>query len=65
MVLTIEEFNKSLSEQWSFGTAPIGPSELARNATYVFALPARYNYAFPAGFEEVDKIIESKAITAF
>ena len=65
LVLTIDQWNKSISEEWSFGAAPIGPSELTRNGTYVFALPARYNYAFPVGFEEVDKIIQSKAITAF
>jgi hypothetical protein len=65
MVLTLDEWNRSLSQGWSFGAAPIGPSELARNTKYVFALPARYNYAFPKGFEEVDMIITSKAITAF
>ena len=65
MVLTIDEWNKSLSQVWSFGAAPIGPSELARNAKYVFALPARYNYAFLTGFEEVEAIITAKAITAF
>ncbi len=65
MVLTVQQWEKSLKDDWSFGAAPIGPSELARNEKYVFALPARYNYSFPVGFEEVQGIIDSKAITAF
>ncbi len=65
MVLTVQQWEKSMKDEWSFGAAPIGPSELARNEKYVFALPARYNYSFPLGFEEVQGIIDSKAITAF
>jgi len=33
-------------EKFHIGAAPINPSELGRNTKYVFALPARYNYAF-------------------
>ncbi|MGB8451919.1 MAG: hypothetical protein WCD89_06255 [Anaerocolumna sp.] len=43
----------------TFVSAPINPCELGRNSQYVFALPARYNYAFPEGFEEVEDIIQS------
>ena len=35
----------------------MGPKELGRNSKYVFALPARYNFAFPTGFEEVEDIL--------
>ena len=35
----------------------MGPSELGRNNRYVFALPARYNYTFPPGYKEVEKIL--------
>ncbi len=65
MVFTIEQWNLIKEEKMSVGAAPIPPSELARNSKYVFALPARYNYAYPTGFEEVDQIIQSKPITAF
>ncbi len=52
-------------QQGSFhiGAAPINPSELGHTARYVFALPARYNYAFPEGFEEVEKILEGKPLS--
>jgi len=42
--------------------APMGPKELARNTKCVFALPARYNYAFPAGYEEVEEILENNPL---
>lgn len=60
MVFTLAQWNLVSQEQLSLGAAPIGPSELGRNAKYVFALPARYNFAYPTGWEEVDKIISDK-----
>lgn len=47
------------------GAAPFPPAALASNSTYVFALPPRYNYAFPAGWEEVDELIRDGAVSAF
>ena len=37
--------------------APIPPSELGQNSQYVFALPARYNFAYPADYQEVQTIL--------
>jgi len=65
MVFTLAEWNSLAKEEFHIGAAPIGPSELGRNAEYVFALPARYNFAFPIGFEEVDQIIQGKPLHAF
>lgn len=65
MIFTLAEWDLIQHEKMSVSAAPIGPSELGRNAMYVFALPARYNFAFPAGFEEVEKIIESKPLHTF
>lgn len=65
MVFTMAQWSKIISEKLSVGAAPIPPSELGRNATYVFALPARYNYAFPIGYQEVDQIIRSKPLHAY
>lgn len=65
MIFTPEQWNLIEKEKLSVSAAPIGPSELGRNSKYVFALPARYNFAFPTGFEEVQKIIESKPLKAF
>lgn len=65
MVLTLRDWDDLKREVFHIGAAPIPPSELGRNASYVFALPARYNYAFPAGFEEVQAILEGKPLHAF
>ncbi len=65
MVFTLSQWNDLQADKFHIGAAPIGPSELARNSKYIFALPARYNYSFPLGYEEVDKIIRSKPITTF
>lgn len=65
MVLTLNQWNLLQQEKFHIGAAPIGPSELGRNAKYVFALPARYNFAYLTGFEEVQKIIEGKPLRAF
>ncbi len=65
MIFIPAEWDLVQQEKLSLGAAPIGPSELGRNAKYIFALPARYNFAFPAGFEEVQKIIENKSLRAF
>ncbi len=64
-IYTPEQWAGITSEQYAVSAAPIPPTELARNSKYIFALPARYNYAFPAGFEEVQTIIDSGAVTAY
>ena len=65
MVFTIAQWNSLQQNTFHIGAAPIGPSELGRNANYVFALPARYNYAFPVGYEEVDAILATKPLQTF
>jgi len=64
-VFTISQWADLQAEKFHISAAPIGPSELGRNAKYVFALPARYNFAFPSGYEEVERIMQSKPLTAF
>lgn len=63
MVFTLKQWNL-MNQQGGFhiGAAPVDPGELARNSQYVFALPARYNFAYPTGFEEVEKIINSNSL---
>lgn len=65
MVFTIKQWNSLQNDEFHIGAAPIGPSELDRNNTFVFALPARYNFAFPVGYEEVDTILQGKPLSAF
>ncbi|MGE5549017.1 MAG: hypothetical protein ACM3ZC_00605 [Bacteroidota bacterium] len=63
MVFTLAQWTALQQERFHIGAAPIPPSELGRNRSYVFALPARYNFAFPTGFEEVEAILKSKPLT--
>lgn len=65
MVFTLVQWNDLQAEKFHIGAAPVNPSELGQNAQYVFALPARYNFSFPPGYEEVEQILESKPLTAF
>jgi hypothetical protein len=62
MVFTLSQWNSLLRGTFLVSAAPVNPSRLGFNATYVFALPARYNYAFPAGYEEVDKILQNNPL---
>jgi hypothetical protein len=59
MVFTVAQWEALQREEFHIGAAPIGPREIWRNDGFVFALPARYNYAFPTGYEEVEDILES------
>lgn len=62
MVFTLSQWDSLLRNKFAVSAAPINPSLLGFNATYVFALPARYNYAFPAGYEEVATILAGKPL---
>ena len=65
MVFTLAQWSALQQEQFHIGPAPIGPSELGRNAKYVFALPARYMNELPAGYEEVEQIMSRNPLRAF
>ncbi|MEQ8199808.1 MAG: hypothetical protein ABRQ24_00140 [Syntrophomonadaceae bacterium] len=62
LVFTLDQWDSLQRQTFSIGAAPIGPKELGRNSKYVFALPARYNFAFPAGFEEVENILAGQPL---
>ncbi len=65
MIFTVKQWADLQAEKFHIGAAPIPPSVLGENAKYVFALPARYNFAFPPGYEEVEQILQGKPLTAF
>ena len=65
MIFSLDQWGSLQLAKFHIGAAPIGPDELGRNSNYVFALPARYNYAFPTGFEEVEQILENNPLQAF
>lgn len=62
MIFTSAQWNMLEQDKFHIGAAPINPSELGRNTSYVFALPARYNYAFPTGYEEVENILKGNPL---
>jgi hypothetical protein len=63
MVFTIAQWKEI--DRMIVSAAPIGPSEIGRNSHYVFALPPRYNYASPEGWQEVDAIVRNHPIRGF
>ena len=65
MLFTLAQWDSLQQDKFHIGAAPIGPSELGSNTKYVFALPARYNFSFPTGYEEVEKILEGNPLKAF
>jgi len=65
LIFTISQWISLQQEEFHIGAAPIGPRELGRNNKYVFALPARYNFAFPTGFEEVENILAGEPLQSF
>lgn len=62
MVFTLDQWNLLQQEKFHIGAAPVGPRELGRNSAYVFALPARYNFAFLPGHEEVEEILNNQSL---
>jgi len=62
MIFTMEQWNSLMEEEFHIGAAPIGPREIGRNDNYVFAIPARYNFTFLTGFEEVERILEDNPL---
>lgn len=65
MIFDLAQWQEIQEDKFHIGAAPINPSELGRNNKYVFALPARYNYAFPEGYEEVEQILEKNPLQPF
>jgi hypothetical protein len=65
MIFTPDQWSAVLGGTLDIGAAPIPPSELGHNDKYVFALPARYNYAYPTGWQEVQTIMQGNPLHAF
>lgn len=62
MVFTLTQWDSLLRDKFHIGAAPVNPTRLGFNADYVFALPARYNFAFPTGYEEVENILQNNPL---
>lgn len=63
MVFTPSQWSDVTQGLVLVSAAPVPPTELGRNANYVFALPPRYDYAELPGWQEVEAIIASKPLT--
>jgi hypothetical protein len=59
MIFTNKQWDLIQQEKIAVSAAPIGPKEIGHNFYYVFALPARYNFAYLTGYEEVEAILEN------
>ena len=64
MIFTLDQWSLLEKEEYHIGAAPVRPSILGQNNKYVFALPPRYNYTFPEGYEEVENILENNPLQA-
>ncbi|MEH7493511.1 hypothetical protein [Neobacillus niacini] len=62
MIFTLKQWSSLQNGEFHIGAAPIGPTLLGQNNEYVFALPARYNFAFLEGYEEVETILENNPL---
>ena len=65
IIFTPDQWSAVLAANLSVSAAPIPPSELGSNTQYVFALPARYNYAYPEGWQEVQTILQGNPLQGF
>ncbi len=59
MVFTPAQWELVQQESLAVGAAPIPPSILGQNSKYIIALPARYNFDYKTGFEEVDQLVHA------
>ena len=62
MIFTLAQWSSLENGDFHIGAAPIGPTKLGKNNKYVFAIPARYNYAYPDGFREVEDILKNEPL---
>jgi hypothetical protein len=62
MIFTLKQWSSLEKGEFHIGAAPIGPIMLGQNNEFVFALPARYNFSFLEGYEEVETILENKPL---
>ncbi len=59
MVFNPAQWQLVQHEEMAVSAAPIPPSILGQNSKYIIALPARYNYDYKTGWEEVDQLVHT------
>lgn len=62
LIFTIQQWDTYLKEDFFIGAAPIKATELARNNTYIFALPARWDFDYSLDYKDAQAIIASNPL---
>ena len=65
MIFSLDQWNSYTTGDFSISAAPFNASELARNNSYVFALPPRWDFDYSKGYEEADSILKNNPLKAF
>lgn len=65
LVFTLAQWESYQKEDFSIGAAPILSTELARNNTYVFALPARWDFDYSQDYKEAQDIFAANSLRAY
>jgi hypothetical protein len=65
MVIKASDWQDLKDGKFHIGAAPVPPTKLGFNGHFAFAVPARYNYAFLTGYEEVEQILSREPLQAF
>jgi hypothetical protein len=64
LVFTLAQWKLVNQGNLLVSAAPVGPSEIARNKRYVFALPPRWNYDELSGVDEANQILAGHPLHA-
>jgi hypothetical protein len=65
MIFSLAQWNSYTAGNFAVSAAPINASELARNNSYVFALPPRWDFDYSEGFAEAENILKSNPLKVF
>jgi hypothetical protein len=65
LVFTLAQWDSYTAENFTVSAAPIPASELARNNSYVFALPPRWDFDYSKGVEDAQNILKSNPLKTF
>lgn len=65
MIFTRAQWEDMTTEKFHIGAGPVSPPEIGRNTKYIFALPARYNYTYMEGYEDVEQILSRGSFKTF
>jgi hypothetical protein len=65
MIFTLAQWNSYTAGNFAVSAAPIAASELARNNSYVFALPPRWDFDYSEGYVEAENILKMNPLKTY